>query len=1121
MRHGLRGAPGGVSKTSGFSESDLAAWVVGGSGWWGGDDETPVELLVRMSALDASQAEIVPMRHPRMLHPAVVADLELNAPPQARAALGQVREFSRHAYAGTLDWPVGLGPLDLLCGRVMDNMVSLEHALTLAHAVGERGDLIAPYARATGWFAVRQAHDGVTGPALQLGSLLLSAARSSASSDDRAGDRSAWQWAAHAYVEIARTSLTSVPDDHLFWAARGVVDEILRRADGDGPAEEGSGWSLLGRYLLDIYVGDKDAGRYDTAYLAWQGRRVPSSAAADGEDARPMPEPVEAVREAVRALRRAVDVFGERRSAVEWKALVQAQHALAAIDPQAAEHGAGDDERLATARIALARLDPVRDADKVPFVEAVLGDLERDAGQAEEPPRAAADGRSLAQLAQETNAPSAITAGLMRFHRGLRNGEPGVHALLAEIDALAPGHCDEGLWRNVLDAHVDVLRARLPPGMTSADGPLGARLALLERLHEGSSPGERADALVGLAATSGGTDEEGVGLQLVGHAVQLDPSIFDRHRAALGLLIPGLEYREACNLGAAGRISEAIARYATAAVGHARCGLPSTAKHCLGRIAENAALDTEAATATVIAFLRHALELERSLDADASTTIAETLAVCSARLQGTLAAALPLLRDEVAKGLRFAAAVASPSPLALDERARQLLEQVAHLEQQVAEGTRAGAARAGAADSALDDEAMLVSFVAPSEATPGRSTPELLLNVQRGFDEHLARARYGAGGGTNAPFVRLEDLQSLLGDRTVLVSLYLGVGPDDDLTVTAQAFTRDSQGLAFIPQGMPAATFVLTHEGVQLTQSPVGLYVADLRRHLVEDPMFADVDADAREVLASELPRWLGPFAAQLAEWRAAGLDHLVVWPHGPLHYLPWHLFIAPGNDEPIAADWTVTVLPTVGTLVREPAPPGGGLVAVASAEGGRPYGLRSAASMPAQAAAIAAAYGTEPLAESTPERLLEALPGSRFVHIAAHGSHVEEAPAFQCIYLDPGSQGDGRLFAHHIAQLDLRGVELVTLSACESALGRFDVSDNLRGLPAALLAAGASAVVGAMWPVEPDMATTFFTTLYARLAAGGDRLAAFRDAQVATRRSHPEYRDWGAMSYVGDWREP
>jgi CHAT domain-containing protein len=240
------------------------------------------------------------------------------------------------------------------------------------------------------------------------------------------------------------------------------------------------------------------------------------------------------------------------------------------------------------------------------------------------------------------------------------------------------------------------------------------------------------------------------------------------------------------------------------------------------------------------------------------------------------------------------------------------------------------------------------------------------------------------------------------------------------------------------------------------------------------------------------------------------------------LHYLPWHLFHCPVTQRPLADDWAVTVLPTVGCLTQPAPPPGTGLLAVGCAEAGRAYGLPSVPSMPQQARAVADAFGAAPLAEptATPAELLRRLPGARYVHLATHGSNQEEAPAFQCLYLTPGGPaGEGRLFAYEIAAADLRGAELVTLSACESALGRFDLSDNLRGLPAAFLAAGASAVIGALWPVGAAPATTFFTTLYTRLAEGDAKLVAYRAAQDATRKNHPEYRDWGAFCYVGDWR--
>jgi CHAT domain-containing protein len=102
------------------------------------------------------------------------------------------------------------------------------------------------------------------------------------------------------------------------------------------------------------------------------------------------------------------------------------------------------------------------------------------------------------------------------------------------------------------------------------------------------------------------------------------------------------------------------------------------------------------------------------------------------------------------------------------------------------------------------------------------------------------------------------------------------------------------------------------------------------------------------------------------------------------------------------------------------------------------------------------------------------------------------------------GDPADGLAFAR---EADLRHTELVTLPACEPALGRFDLPDNLRGLPAAFLEAGATAVIGALWPVGAAPATTFFTALYTRLAAGDAKLTAYRAAQATTREKHLSQR--------------
>jgi CHAT domain-containing protein len=100
----------------------------------------------------------------------------------------------------------------------------------------------------------------------------------------------------------------------------------------------------------------------------------------------------------------------------------------------------------------------------------------------------------------------------------------------------------------------------------------------------------------------------------------------------------------------------------------------------------------------------------------------------------------------------------------------------------------------------------------------------------------------------------------------------------------------------------------------------------------------------------------------------------------------------------------------------------------------------------------------------------------------------------------------------------DFRGVELITLSACETVLGRVDRSDNPRGLAASLLLAGAEAIVGTLWETRSDVARAFFVELYRSLRADDDRRAAFRAAQVETRRRFPDPWDWGAFYYVGSW---
>jgi CHAT domain-containing protein len=289
--------------------------------------------------------------------------------------------------------------------------------------------------------------------------------------------------------------------------------------------------------------------------------------------------------------------------------------------------------------------------------------------------------------------------------------------------------------------------------------------------------------------------------------------------------------------------------------------------------------------------------------------------------------------------------------------------------------------------------------------------------------------------------------------------------------------------------------------------------VAHGRGLLLEDPLNRAVSREAEGALAAAAVRFEA-LLNQLAELHHDGKRRLAIWPHGPYYFFPFHL-LPLGNGRIVADDWTVVLVPSLQSVVGGPRAGGReSLLAIASPDGGVSYGLAAEPDVIRQVEIVSKAFGVEPVqgAAATSARFLAMAEEVRFIHLAAHGAQYLPAPLFDAIYL-----ADGPLCAHQVIHADLRGVELVTLSACESALLRFDLSDNLHGMAAAFLRAGAAAVIGALWPVQAAVASTFFAELYGCLARGQGKLPAFREAQSVTRKKHPHFRDWAAFTMIGD----
>ncbi len=165
---------------------------------------------------------------------------------------------------------------------------------------------------------------------------------------------------------------------------------------------------------------------------------------------------------------------------------------------------------------------------------------------------------------------------------------------------------------------------------------------------------------------------------------------------------------------------------------------------------------------------------------------------------------------------------------------------------------------------------------------------------------------------------------------------------------------------------------------------------------------------------------------------------------------------------------------------------------------------------------------------EATEARVVAALPGQRFVHLAAHG-FADEAfgNTFAALALAPPQgnlepSNDGFLTLHEISRLRLTSCELAVLSACVTNVGPQRPLEAGVTLAGAFLSAGARGVMASCWAVDDAATAELMSAFFGAIRPAHGPAVAYPDALKQARlaiRKKPGWEApffWAPFVYLG-----
>lgn len=339
-----------------------------------------------------------------------------------------------------------------------------------------------------------------------------------------------------------------------------------------------------------------------------------------------------------------------------------------------------------------------------------------------------------------------------------------------------------------------------------------------------------------------------------------------------------------------------------------------------------------------------------------------------------------------------------------------------------------------------------------------------------------------------------------------------------------QILGPDEAMLLFFLGRRASTCWIIRRDGLDTVQLPARAQIeAAVRAYL--EVLRRPSERDARAAAGPVSRMLLATITGHLRE----GM-HVIVVPHGILHYLPFEA-LTTEQGRYLIERVVISYAPSASSfafLKRQPAPTAEGLVAIGDplTKPARPASERSIElgwvgllkPLPhsgEEVRRIASVFGRRARVlerdQATEANVQAGLADAAVVHFATHGLIDEDRPERSGLALTATPPADdGLLQVREVYRLKLRAA-LVTLSACQTALGKDVTGEGLVGLSRAFFYAGANAVLASLWNVNDASTAEWMTRFYEKLSEGRSIDEAARAAKLDFLRGdttlrHPYY---------------